>query len=132
MDMLAVLNEFLRLQPQPLLRYGLPSHVERAVDSIQSVETEVGRQQHQLQDLERQIERLNLVVIALCELLTQTGTFSREALQDTIDEIDLRDGTKDGRIHIAPSTCPQCDRPNHRRRTNCLYCGAALGSLGDV
>ncbi|MDP1798508.1 MAG: hypothetical protein Q8K78_13535 [Planctomycetaceae bacterium] len=126
--MLAALVEFLK--PPPL--YRLPwdndraADVDRAVESIRSVETETDRQQHRLHDLERQVERLNLVVIALCELITKSGTFSRETLQATIDEIDLRDGTKDGRIRVAPSTCPQCDRPNHRLRTHCLYCGAAL------
>lgn len=106
--------------------HAVRSTANLAESTAKRTETKADRQQHQLHDLEQQVERLNLVVIALCELLTQSGTFSRETLQATIDEIDLRDGTKDGRIHVAPSTCPQCDRPNHRLRTHCLYCGAAL------
>ncbi len=97
-----------------------------AESTAKRTESKTDRQQHQLHDLECQVERLNLVVIALCELITKSGITTRETLQATIDEIDLRDGTKDGRIHIAPSTCPQCDRPNHRLRTHCLYCGAML------
>lgn len=106
--------------------HAVKSQAELADSTAKRAETKTDRHQHQLHDLERQIERLNLVVIALCELITTSGIASRETLQATIDDIDLRDGTKDGRIHVVPPSCPECNRPNHRLRTHCLYCAAAL------
>lgn len=102
------------------------SKADLAESTAKRTETKADRHQHQLRDLERQIERLNLVVIALCEVITNAGLTTREMLQATIDEIDLRDGTKDGRILVAPHSCPECSRPDHRSRAHCLYCGAAM------
>ena len=106
--------------------HAAKSTAELAESTAKRTESKADRQQHQIHDLERQVERLNLVVIALCELITKSGVFSRETLQATVNEIDLRDGVKDGRIHVAPRTCPQCQRPCHPRRTHCLYCGEVL------
>lgn len=108
--------------------HSIKTTAEAAESSAKRTESKADRHQHQLVDLERQVERLNLVVIALCELLTQSEQFSRETLQATIDEIDLRDGTKDGRIRVAANPCPECNRPNHHSRTRCLYCGTTIDS----
>lgn len=101
-----------------------------AESTARRTESKADRQLHQIHDLELQVDRLSLVVMGLCELLIESQVISREELQATIDEIDVRDGVKDGRVRASHPTCPDCGRPNHRQRTYCLYCGAALPSTG--
>jgi len=41
-------------------------------------------------------------------------------------EVDLRDGTQDGRMTPVIITCPKCGKPSNSKNTRCMYCGAAL------
>jgi hypothetical protein len=81
-----------------------------------------------LADLNSRVERLALVTQALSELLTERASVSEADLLAKIDEIDMRDGVRDGRAPINPRSCPKCGRPNTGHRTACLYCGAPLGA----
>jgi hypothetical protein len=78
--------------------------------------------------LRSQIEQQALVIRSLVEMCARKGLFSEEELRDVIREIDLSDGRLDGRYRpeTGPVLCPQCAKPNARKLTSCMYCGAEL------
>ena len=77
----------------------------------------------QIRDLEHEVQRLMLMNQALWELLRERLQLSEADLLRKSEEIDLRDGVKDGAITITPLKCPRCGRVSSSRYWKCLYCG---------
>jgi hypothetical protein len=76
--------------------------------------------------LQSQIDGLLLLTQAMWELMQERSGLSEEDLRQRMEEIDLRDGVRDGRMGPAKVSCPSCNRTNNDRRTHCIYCGSAL------
>ena len=78
------------------------------------------------QVLERDHERLKLVTMAMWELLRERTGISEAELKAKIDEVDMMDGKKDGRIRIRPTVndCATCGRKVRSNAVACPYCGA--------
>lgn len=74
--------------------------------------------------LEARFERLALVCHAMWELLRDSGNVSEEQLISKMREIDLSDGTLDGRRSATIKKCSACHRVMSPRHSKCLYCGA--------
>lgn len=75
--------------------------------------------------LEEHLDRVTLFLAAASELLAQRAGVSAAELHDRVREIDLRDGTLDGRITTPQSaTCTACARTFATRHRACIYCGA--------
>ncbi len=55
--------------------------------------------------LEMQVEKLRLVSRALCEILIESTGITEEQLLSRIDEIDMRDGSRDGQMRATAGTC---------------------------
>ncbi len=85
-------------------------------------------QESALADLTRRFERLALVTQALAELLAERAQVKEADLIAKVDEIDLRDGKRDGRVSLMPRSCPRCRREVAGHRTTCLYCGTPIDS----
>ena len=66
------------------------------------------------------IDRLSLVCMALWELLQQETGVSEEDLVSKVKEIDLRDGTLDGKLTKKVAQCSQCGRVLSRKHGRCL------------
>ena len=81
--------------------------------------------------LERRNETLSLACQALWELLCESGGMNDETLFRKMQEVDLRDGTADGKITPRPITCPACRRNSRSGRMTCVYCGASLPGQGN-
>lgn len=79
-----------------------------------------------LHQLEAKVDGLALTCQALFEILQSQSGVTEEQLAQKMEEIDLRDGTKDGRISPAKKVCSQCGRRASPNRGNCLYCGGLL------
>ncbi|MDZ4755184.1 MAG: hypothetical protein SGJ11_11920 [Phycisphaerae bacterium] len=71
-------------------------------------------------------ERMTLVMQAMWELLSERVGVTEVDLLRKLEEIDLRDGTADGRHGARTIACPACNRPNRSERTHCVYCDATL------
>lgn len=89
---------------------------EQKLQEVRSVETHVAH-------LEIQVEKLILVNQALVELLIAKLGMSEAEIIDKVIEVDLRDGTQDGRMNGAPTKCTECGRPVNPNKKRCLYCG---------
>lgn len=79
-----------------------------------------------IKSLERRLDRLALASQALWEMLRDAGHHSDEALAAKMQEIDLRDGSSDGKISRVVKTCTACGRNSNSKRLECLYCGTPL------
>lgn len=73
--------------------------------------------------LESRIDSLTLANMAMWELVGGKLGFSVDQLAKKMEEIDLRDGTKDGKPTPA-RTCSACGRTMSQRHRRCLYCGS--------
>ncbi|MCK5114447.1 MAG: hypothetical protein KAR11_06765 [Phycisphaerae bacterium] len=110
------------------------SNVRRAVDSAAARDASISAARSEgqarkvateVENLEERVDKLVLVCMSLWELLKERTDLSEEDLMAKVREVDLRDGTADGKITVGLQKCHKCDRtmsPKHRR---CLYCGAA-------
>lgn len=63
---------------------------------------------------------------AMWELVRARLEISEEELLAKMNEIDLRDGTKDDRMSTRPTSCPKCKRTSSTKNTRCIYCGELL------
>jgi len=76
-------------------------------------------------NLEKRLDRLTLACAAMWSMLKEQG-HTEEQLLARMQELDLRDGTLDGKIADRAAVCPQCTRKSRADRPTCLYCGATL------
>ncbi len=75
-------------------------------------------------ELEDRIDRLLLVATALWSLVRETSGLSEEQLLERVKEIDLSDGSLDGKSKVAPVPCESCGRLYAPRHMRCIWCGA--------
>ena len=75
--------------------------------------------------LEKRVNKLSLVCMALWSLLSETCGLTEEDLMARVRQIDLMDGVEDGKLeHQKVSQCANCGRTMSTRHQRCLYCGA--------
>lgn len=82
----------------------------------------------QVEELGAAVDRLTLANQAMWELLREKSGLSDADLASRVEEIDMRDGVRDGRVARSIANCPECGRPNRDGRQQCIYCGTALPS----
>jgi len=73
--------------------------------------------------LNEKVDRLALLTCAMFELMQQATSVTEEQLKAKILEIDLRDGTADGRITPKAKKCPKCGATISPAFGRCLFCG---------
>jgi hypothetical protein len=84
------------------------------------------RAEKDIAELERVIESLMLGCQAMWELMREHTDLNDEMFLKRMEEVDLRNGKRDGRIGLLASKCASCSRPNSARRDHCVYCGTPL------
>lgn len=76
-----------------------------------------------MKDVQFEIDRLKLMNQALWELLKVHTGITEEQLAAKVKEVDLRDGSEDGRMTHQALQCPNCGRVSSSKHYKCLYCG---------
>jgi len=79
-----------------------------------------------IRGLQQKVDRLEMICEAMWDLLRDKVGESDESLMAKILELDLSDGSADGKVQRGPAKCANCDRPNSRRHEFCIYCGQPL------
>jgi hypothetical protein len=74
--------------------------------------------------VEDRLERLSLICMAMWTLLQTETNLTEEDLLRRVREIDLMDGSADGKITHTVTRCSRCERPMSSRHTRCIYCGS--------
>lgn len=90
--------------------------------------TKNSEQATKINELEFRVERLALACQAMWESLREQAGLTEAQLLAKMEEIDLRDGKKDGRMGARPVSCPSCGRRASSRSKKCIYCGTGLSS----
>ena len=85
-----------------------------------------GALEREVEALRERLDRVSLACQAMWELLRDQGVLGEERLLDKIEEVDLRDGRRDGKIGTRPVECPACGRMANPRRRMCMYCGTSV------
>jgi len=105
-----------------LARALAEAHVtEPAAPRYDTAPVEEGRRQ--LQDLEQRLSKLTLICLALWSLVQEKTGLKEEDLLERVQQIDLLDGTEDGRVTPQIAKCSQCGRVMNPRHRKCIYCG---------
>jgi hypothetical protein len=95
----------------------------RAVDA----ELKVDRATRAMEELEKTLaektDGLSLICRAMWELMRESHGYSEQTLMDKVREVDLLDGTLDGKVRKLRKECPRCRRVMSRKLNRCLYCG---------
>jgi len=100
--------------------------ISDAAHEAQRATDRAARLENELTQLRRKVDRFALTSQAMWELLKETTELNEEDLVKRMDEIDLRDGTPDGKIGTQVIECPECKRPVSSARDSCMYCGADI------
>ncbi len=80
----------------------------------------------EVQRLRSELDRLTLICRAMWSLLQDTSGLTEDDLMRRIEEVDLLDGKRDGRVQAGVVSCAQCGRNNKPQRPHCMYCEAPL------
>ncbi len=84
--------------------------------------------------LEDELERTNLLVRTLFELISTYHGVTEKQFKDMMELIDLKDGVIDGKVrstNILNAECQLCHRKVSRRFKHCVYCGGELSVPQD-
>jgi len=98
---------------------------EAKTDAIEAKQ-EAAQYSDRVRSLESQVAQIALACQAMWELLRERAGISEAELLAKIKEVDLRDGTQDGRMTPVLTKCPACGKPSNSKNARCMYCGAAI------
>lgn len=86
--------------------------------------------------LNARLDKLTLINMAIWSLLQEVSDLTEDDLEERIKQIDLSDGSLDGKVRAKAQQCPQCNRVMSNRHSRCLYCGyegkGDYGAFGEV
>ncbi len=104
----------------------LHRQIRHAQNDASTARRDARESQTAIQELEEQVGRLTLVCTALWSLLKQRLNLSDTELVAIIEEVDLRDGRRDGKHRPGGHACTSCGRTNSVRHRFCIYCEEPL------
>lgn len=108
--------------------YGARAEIQSARSKASNAENKARAAEIDLTRLEARLDTLTLTCQAMWEVIRDQAGLTDEGILARMEEIDLRDGQKDGRLRQAPVDCPNCGRTANSRRKMCMYCGQAIES----
>lgn len=79
--------------------------------------------------LQRQMDNITLASQSMWELIRNNTNLTEDDLEKKMLEVDLRDGTADGKISTQVLKCGSCGRNTNSKRTICIMCGAPTKKL---
>jgi predicted Zn-ribbon and HTH transcriptional regulator len=105
------------IKPEVVIQTDITEAVieaRRAARSMQEFEMKLGEN----------FDRLTLICRAMWELMREQTNLTEEDLMKKVKEIDLSDGSLDGKVRTPPQKCSKCGRTVSKRHMRCIYCGA--------
>lgn len=101
--------------------------IREADQAADHAKSQAGQAMERSLEAEMNVERLRLVTQAMWEFLKERTEISDADLEAKIEEIDLRDGRKDGKMSLSVAICGKCGRKTGvRAHCRCIYCGVKL------
>ena len=108
-----------------LIGWALKQSVDKAQSDTGSSLASAAKSQ--ADSLQLEVDKLSMIAEALWLILKDKCGCTDQELVAMIEQIDMRDGKRDGKIaKQAPKTCPNCGRTLMKRTAKCLYCGQEI------
>ena len=107
------------------------SQIAQNASAANRASNKVERVGQRIEAVEAKVDGLALACQAMWELLRDHTNLTEQDIGVKMEEIDLRDGRRDGKISSSTDQCPECGRKTARQRKTCLYCGHATGK-GEI
>ncbi len=85
---------------------------------------------NRIEDVIERLDSMAIILRAMWALMEERG-LTAEELTAKIEELDLLDGTADGRIKAGPRDCPGCGSKVASGLDTCQYCGEELTAVDD-
>jgi ribosomal protein S27AE len=82
--------------------------------------------QREIIKLRASLGKSMLICEALWEILRDKAKLTDDDLHNKMHEIDMRDGTLDGKNVRKAVDCPDCGRKVSARHPMCIYCGKVI------
>jgi len=76
--------------------------------------------------LRAELQKAMLIIESLWEMLREKHGLTDDDLYKKIYEIDMRDGTLDGKNQRKAVECPDCGHMVAPRHPACIYCGRVI------
>ena len=113
-----------------LTGYVLGQHGAQSAKLASSVAGRSGASSNDVLDLNERVDRLILVVDAMWSLLEDAG-YTDAQLVGRIEQIDLMDGTADGRRKAEATICTNCEAKVPGGLPACQFCGTPVSGTSD-
>ncbi len=88
-----------------------------------NIKTETGASRSELDNLQDRFEKLKLVTMAMWTYLKEQKGLTEENLVQRVKEIDMLDGSADGKLKLGVKKCAKCNRSLNPKFEKCQYCG---------
>jgi hypothetical protein len=100
------------------------SRIGQAEDAAAEAQDGIREQGFAVRELERQVGRLTVVVIALAEILRERHGVPDEVIDAKVREVERR------RVSLRPRArrCDACGRVSGPERNDCMFCGEPLAN----
>jgi hypothetical protein len=107
--------------------YASQSSAMAASMDARAAQRSAGEARIKVSELQARCDRAMMVCEALFHILQDKLGVTEEDLVQRINDIDLSDGTLDGRAKKSSAvTCPSCSRVIAKRFPRCIYCGQPI------
>ena len=109
--------------------YGT-SHInassQAASNDAARAESKTNSLQMEVKNLRSDLSRTLMICEALWEMLSEKAKLTETDLHKKLYEIDMRDGTLDGKNQRKARKCPDCEHMVSARHPACIYCGKVM------
>ena len=92
---------------------------KRDIEDTQSQNRKTWASNYEVQE---QISKLSLITQAVWSLLKEKHGLDEIDLMNRVEEIDMADGVKDGKVTAVAHTCLGCGRKISTKYKTCIYC----------
>ena len=105
---------------------NISRNLQGSTGSSARAQSKVRSDESTVKHLEATVAKLLMINEALWEIVRDKFNMTDEDLHEKIHEVDMRDGTADGKNQRKASKCPNCDHMVSSRHPACLYCGHVM------
>jgi len=105
---------------------NISSNLQGSGQSSARAQSKVRSDESKVKHLEATVAKLLMINEALWEIIRDKFNMTDEDLHEKLYEVDMRDGTADGKNQRKASKCPNCNHMVSSRHPACLYCGQIM------
>lgn len=98
------------------------TQIEKTKSDLEAAQRENRKTRTVNYEVQERISKLSLITQAVWSLLKEKHGLDEVDLINRIEEIDMADGVKDGKVTAVVHTCLGCNRKISTKYKSCIYC----------